>query len=67
MSNDFGITHSVHWAIKHLYKLNKSLELIEELQSTSVTPYEIPRLLSLREITPKKTKAKRVTQVCGSM
>ena len=29
----------------YLYKLNKSLELIEELQSTGVTPDEIPGLL----------------------
>ena len=40
---------------------------MEELQSTSVTPDEIPGLLPLRKIAPKKTKAKRVTQVCGSM
>ena len=41
--------------------------MIEELQSTSVTPGEIPDLLPLRKIAPKKTKAKYVTQVCGSM
>ena len=51
----------------YLYKLNKRLELIEELQSTSVTPDKIPALLPLRKIARKKTKAKRVTQVCGSM
>ena len=51
----------------YLYKLKKSLQLIEELQSTSVTPDEIPDLLPLRKIAPKKTKAKYVTQVCGSM
>ena len=51
----------------YLYKFNKSLELIEELQSTSVTPDELPGLLPLRKIAPKKTKAERVTQVCGSM
>ena len=50
-----------------LYKLNKTLELIEELQSTSVTPDGIPGLLPLRKIAPKKTKAKLVTQVWGSM
>ena len=49
------------------YKLNKSLELIEELQSTSVNPDEIPGLLPVRKIAPKKANAKRVTQVCGSM
>ena len=43
------------------------MELIEELQSTSVTPDEIRDLLPLRKIAPKKTKAKHVTQVCGSM
>ena len=51
----------------YLYKLNKWLELIEELQYTSITPDKIPALLPLRKISPKKTKAKRVTQVCGSM
>ena len=51
----------------YLYKLNKSLELIEKLQSTSVTPDELPGLLPLRKIAPKKTKAERITQVCGSM
>ena len=51
----------------YLHKLNESLDLIDKLQSTSVTPDEIPGLLSIRKIAPKKTKAKRVTQVCGSM
>ena len=51
----------------YLYKLNKSLELIEELQSTSVTPDETSGLLPVRKIAQKKTKAKRITQVCGSM
>ena len=51
----------------YLYKFNKSLELIEELQSTSVTPDELPGLLPLRKIAPKKTKAEHVTQVCESM
>ena len=41
--------------------------MIEELQSTNVTPDEIPDLLPLRKIAPKKTKAKYVIQVCGSM
>ena len=41
--------------------------MIEELQSTSVTPDEIRDLLPLRKIAPKKTKAKHVTQVYGSM
>ena len=41
--------------------------MIEELQSTSVTPDDIPGLLPLRKIAPKKTKAKLVTRVCGSM
>ena len=51
----------------YLYKLNKSLELIEELHSTSVTPDEIPGLLPVRKIAPKKTNAKHVTHACGSM
>ena len=41
--------------------------MIEELQSISVTPGEIPGLLPLRKIAPKKTKTKHVSQVCGSM
>ena len=51
----------------YLYKFNKSLELIEELQSTSVTPDELPGLLPLRKIAPKvqeKEKEKKKKEKC---
>ena len=37
-----------------------------KIQSTSLSPDEIPDLLSLlKKIAPRKTKVKHITQVCG--
>ena len=48
----------------YLDKLNKSLELIEELQSTSVTPDEIQDLLPLRKIAPKQSVLLKYVDQC---
>ena len=47
------------------YKLEKSYEVIKDLQSTPVTPEEVEGILPLQKIQPKKTKVKRITQVHG--
>ena len=49
------------------FKLAQSLNVIKELQQTPVSPEDVPGIMPIGKIQPKKTKVKRITQVHGSL
>ena len=47
-------------------KLASALNVIQELQQSPMSPDEIPGLMPIPKIQPKKTKEKPITQFCGN-
>ena len=48
-------------------KLARALNVIQELQQSPMSPDEIPGLMPIPKIQPKKTKGKPITQVCVTL
>ena len=48
-------------------KLAIELNVIQELQQSPMSPDEIPGLMPIPKIQPKKTKGKPITQVCVTL
>ena len=48
-------------------KLARALNVIQELQLSPMSPDEIPGLMPIRKMQPKKTKGKPITQVRGTL
>ena len=49
------------------FKFAQSLSVIKELTETPVSPEDVPGIMPIKKIQPKKTKAKRITQAHGSL
>ena len=48
-------------------KLASALNVIQELKQSPMSPDEIPGLMPIPKIQPKKTKGKPITQVCVTL
>ena len=48
-------------------KLSSALNVIQELKQSPMSPDEIPGLMPIRKMQPKKTKGKPITQVCVTL
>ena len=48
-------------------KLAIELNVIQELQQSPMSPDEIPGLMPISKIQPKKTKGKPISQVCVTL
>ena len=48
-------------------QISQCIKCLQELQQSPMSPDEIPGLMPISKMQPKKTKAKRITQVRGTL